>query len=171
MTEPIKFTFTLTRTDYLQAARSFITKWKTPRARFTYYLVMILSIGLTIYTMTLAFMAGLILFCALSIIYLFTLFFYPLILANQAMKTEQFRGEITFLVCEPYIEFKMSSSQGKLDWTVLGKIYESPDYYFLVWKTTGRYYLIPKRAIVPAEQLAAFRSILHEKASPVIHIL
>jgi hypothetical protein len=172
MNEPLSFSFTPTRADYIISLRAFYLRQRTS------WLVMLLFgagiiCGLLIPLFTDSFPFNLATFAALAFgFYLFfSLLILPTMSGNRVDKNERLRAETFWDVNSTGVTIKTEFAETTFDWPTIGKVLVTRDYYLLVYATHKNIFqILPKRAFTSEEQEAEFQIYLEAKVGAPVHI-
>ena len=156
--ETVEVTFKYTQSEYVKAERLYLFSSNT----ITRTSIVILGIYLA-FALFLFFhspfdaISCIILGVALlaSAIAIYVYFYAP---AYKFKQTEKYHEEYTLLFAKNCIKFKTATIDSELQWSLYSELWESADYYFLLY--SGRMYtLIPKRVFANSASRRAFEDI------------
>ncbi len=187
MIEPIQISYTVNPKDAATAARAFTMRWKTRKDKNNYirstsflFIISLLITSASYYLrlsgksdlVNLVFILGLILFLGGVLVNLYIFILYPAMLGWLAKKSMQVNGETTLVMDQDHILEKTKIAESKIEWSILGRMYEIRDYFiFSSSVNKSSHTVIPKRAFVSEEQLAAFRNLVIEKTGAITTII
>lgn len=158
--EPVTFTFTPTRQDYISGMR--------------YHIARRLSVRLILILFGLIFVGGvamlptvdwdfsivlpqLLLFPVFAFMFLFWL---PFSVGRQVERNERLTCETTWQVDDERLQVKTRFTDMAMDWGTFAKSEENKDYFLLIYTVNkNMIQIIPKRAFTTAEHEAAFRRL------------
>jgi hypothetical protein len=163
MTDPITFTFTPTRSDYIRTLRAFTLRQKST---FTIFIILVFlslcTVIASIYQPTPIYVW----FFPLALIsyILFSLLIIPITVGEKVEKNERLRCATTWEVDEKTVTIRTPFSSTSFDWGTFRQACETSEHYLLVYAVNKQMFqLVPKRAFASAEQQASFRKLLEAK--------
>ncbi len=165
--EPITFSFTPQRTDYIRTLRAFLF---TSRAIYSILIVSFLFFASSIYfSVQYGLSSWTVVLLVLSLIiatsYLFT---SPITAGDKAAREERMSCETQWEANDEYILVKNKFSQTNFDWGTFSRVFETKEHFLLICTTNkNMFQFVPKRAFISADQEQGFRKLLEAKNLPI----
>jgi hypothetical protein len=170
MDEPLRFAFSITKSDYYQTLRAFYVHRMLGRGLIIIPLL-ITAIAFLVYIVYAVSFSVLFLFLLLVLIPGMPLFISPADAAEKLSKDERLSTETTWEVDENRIALKNKFSDMSTDWGPFGEVYETQEHYLLTYEHNKNVFqILPKRAFSSVEQALEFRKFAEVKTKGVQRI-
>jgi hypothetical protein len=178
--EPITFTLTPLKEDYVKAIRAFQLRRLAIRGMIVVLsiLAVIAGIGVIVALVrlfvspadsTLGEFFAPIMCLAFSVsIPLSILVTIPNLTGQQYDKNERMRVETTWRLDDERVQLTSGPVESKLDWGSFQNAIDTKDHYLMTYTINkNMYQIIPKRAFESAEHEAAFRALVEKHLGPI----
>lgn len=165
-TEPLSFTYTLQKEDFIKTLRAFMIQQKSTIWIGIFLVVMSACSTASIF-MTSTFPTTAIIFPFLAFLYVLMMFFLiPLIVGNKAEKNVSFQSQLTWALEKGNINIKSRSSQTNYGWDTFHEVLETNEHFLFVYTANRNlFYIVPKRALASDAELGTFRKLVKENAA------
>jgi hypothetical protein len=167
VTEPITFSFTPNREDYIRTLRAFSLQLRY--TKITLVMAAIIFFAALTYQLLRGFSVYGFIFIGLPWAYVMSLFFLnPITVGDKFAKDERLSSDWTWTIDDERISINNKFSESTFDWGTFKEVYETKEHFLLTYAVQkNMYQFIPKRAFANAEQLYNFQKFIEEKIQAI----
>jgi hypothetical protein len=168
MDEPLTFSFTPNKSDYIRALRAFSLHQRSTRWAFVILVLLSLCTLPSILTGTFYGIVGLIIPLVMLFYILSILFITPANVGAQVENNERLSCETTWHVDDQKIQVSTKFTETSFDWGSFSQMLDTGEYYLLRHTINkNMIQIIPKRAFASPEKREVFHQRMTAKLGPV----